>query len=179
MFKVDSQAPRRVVQCLLAYKLTRQTTTDHLKRGCTSTSNSPRDRTPPLQTSKQTKRNTNSYRLQDNRTNEHCSETTAKSDHGGHLSTDPPYRNRFATNMQQNKPRPKTTTKQARQSKTRQTQRKAGKNDRTKPNGVESKTGTTTRTRHAKGKHGRQNGEAPLGWTKAEHNGWANEPTGQ
>ena len=52
LFKVDSQAPRRAVQCLLAYKLTRQTTTDHLKRGCTSTSNSPRDRTPPLQTCK-------------------------------------------------------------------------------------------------------------------------------
>ena len=173
MFKVDNQAPRRVVQCLLAYKLIRHTTTDHLKRGCTNTSNSPGNRTR-LQTCKQANKQNKAQTDIDCRTTgltntvpkqrrKMTTRDTCQQTHPREIAS-PPICNR--TNRDQ-----KQTTTQARQSKTRQTQRKTGKNDRTKPNGVESKTGTTTKTRHAKGKHGRQNGEAPLGWKKAEHNG--------
>ena len=49
-------------------------------------------------------------------------------------------------------------TKSNKQSQTIQTQRSTGKNERTKPNGVGSKTGSTTNTKQAMGKTGRQLG---------------------
>ena len=133
----------RIVQCLSV------TPTNPIHTGVQPTRQLHREIEPrPLQTQRQKdkKTKTNRKRLSDNRTTDkHCCSATAKRHPTkGNLSTDSPYKNRFATKMQ-----PKHT-----KNKTVQNQHRKGTNDRTRTNGKDTRTGTTSQTKQITGTNG-------------------------